>query len=349
MIQSNISIGETRIGNIGKNNSTIWNMNITSDQKIKILFKISYPMNNCGIITVCLKNNKTKTKYEITQKKLVLDESINIVKGTFTIKISNTSIKPAKYILQINTIEQTTEQIIEQIIDQANKIKSKKYAIMIGISDYININDLSFCDEDIVSWADYLSEIGYEFVILGDISSSYGKYKVTDLATETNVRNQIKLISDKIVNGDKFLFVSSGHGSGDGKGNSFLCCVDEDYKPQGEYTDKEFASDIQVIVNKGATVISFFDNCFSGGMLEEVCACDSQKVCALSTCTEDGYGFDENIHQHGAWTYAFLIQTICKLNPKPKNLGEAYKKALEIYPYKRGNLPQIKGNINLMF
>ena len=50
-----------------------------------------------------------------------------------------------------------------------------KYALIIGISDYKAISDLSFCDEDATDWYNYLSGEGYQITLLGDDTSSYPK------------------------------------------------------------------------------------------------------------------------------------------------------------------------------
>lgn len=342
----NVSINEIRVGNIGKNNNLEWKLNVKNDMCVRFSFKIYCPTNYRGQINVLIKNNLDVFNYALNQRNTTLNEVFSTTKGSLLVTTANTFVVPIKYNLQFTKVEKN-QQENQQYHQQT--AQNKKYALLVGISDYLYINDLSFCDEDVVSWADYLCGLGYEITILGDKTSCYGKYKVEGLATEENVRNNIKKIGNKISAGDKFLFISSGHGSGDGTGNSFLCCLEENGTPNGEYTDKEFASDVKHIVNNGATVITFFDNCYSGGMLDEVCQCDPTKVCALSTCTADGFGFDECTFQHGAWTYYFLIKTVCGTNPKPNNLGDAFDKAITMYPYKDGNLPQIRGNKTIMF
>lgn len=227
--------------------------------------------------------------------------------------------------------------------------KNKKYALLVGISDYLHINDLSYCDEDIISWGYYLKGLNYNMTFLGDKTSSYTPFILNGHAFESNIREQMRVIASKILPGDQFVFVSSGHGNGDGKGNSYLCCLDECCLPQGEYADKELATDIKMFTDRGATVIIFLDDCFSGGMLMEACACDNNKVCATSTCTENGYGFDVAHFGHGAWTYYFLIKTLHDPQMKNKTMIDNFHKAKSIYPYKGGNLPQIMGNGKLMF
>jgi len=188
---------------------------------------------------------------------------------------------------------------------QTNQIK--KYALVVSISDYLYIGDLSFCDEDAISWCDFLASENYQICLLGDMTSSYGKYKLNDLATEQNIHKYMKNISDKVNKGDQFVFITSGHGSGDGKGNSFICCLDMNTSPNGQYTDKEIASDIKLFTDKNVSCILFFDNCFSGGLIPEVIAVNNELVCAIATCTDNGCGFDVSEYSHGAWTHFFLI------------------------------------------
>ena len=230
---------------------------------------------------------------------------------------------------------------------QVANVSSKKYAILLGISDYRYINDLSFCDDDVVRWHEYLSEKDYNIVLLGDKTSSYGALSLDDYGTESNLRKHMSIISSKITPGDTFVFISSGHGNGDGRGNSYICCLDSSWSSNGKYTDRELAEDISKFVNNGANIICFFDNCYSGGMLNEVVNLKPSNVCAISTCKNDGYGFDVTKLSHGAWTHEFLIQTLMRTSYQ--NLGKVFDVAKRGYPYRSKNTPQIMGNHDLFF
>jgi hypothetical protein len=64
------------------------------------------------------------------------------------------------------------------------------YAIIVGISDYASINDLSYCDEDATDWYNFLAGQGYECHVYGDgHTSNYPRHDGT--ATESNVRSAI--------------------------------------------------------------------------------------------------------------------------------------------------------------
>ena len=76
----------------------------------------------------------------------------------------------------------------------------------------------------------------------------------------------LKIVKD----GDSVVIVTSGHGSGDGKGNSYICLYDcKTYdKLNGSYWDYELQADL-LSVKKIKTFI-FLDNCYSGGMLDNL-------------------------------------------------------------------------------
>lgn len=338
----------------------VWQYTCLTPQRINLDIQFLIPPILCrkmiNRITIIVTNKLTSNTfpmdgervYYITKTNLKMNDGIQLSEGNWFVKVISPDIYQYRYIIKLTKLHDIVQENTVSV-PVSIPVSNKKYALLVGISDYLYINDLEFCDEDMVSWCDYLTKLNYEIVLLGDKTSKYGKYKLNAYATEENIRKWIRSIADKVNKDDQFVFISSGHGGGDGKGNSFLCCLDESFRPQGEYTDKEFAIDIKRFTDKGAKVITFFDNCYSGGMLSEVCANHPENVCATSTCTENGYGFDVNVINHGAWTYYFLIKTLGDVNNPSKNVNDAFYKAIKIYPFTGGNLPQILGNGKLMF
>ena len=231
-----------------------------------------------------------------------------------------------------------------------NQIDGNKYAIVVGISDYMYMNDLKYCDDDAVLWCDYLSSKGYTIYLFGDGTNSYGSYVPINTATEVNVRKCVHEISEKIVSNDKFVFIDSGHGSSINKilGISLLCMVDANNIQEGLYYDTEFADDIKSMIIKNANVIIFTDACFSGGFIDNIMSMTTTNACILTTCTQKGYGYDVRDLKQGAWTYYLLIKTLMSFEP-PTNLLEAYKRAIVDYPYSGEDTPQIAGNGDLYF
>jgi hypothetical protein len=182
------------------------------------------------------------------------------------------------------------------------------YAVIDGISDYQAISDLSYCDEDATDWYNHLNGMGYECHVWGDGHTSdypvhHGK------ATEYNVRNDIQALAAVADAGDTVVYCTSGHGSGDGNGYAYLCMWDCDVGSNGydgDYTDDELAADISLCA-AGVNVFVFIDHCYSGGMGPELMALsNSQYIYCTTTCTDDGYGYDDPTHNNGAWTYYFL-------------------------------------------
>jgi hypothetical protein len=100
-----------------------------------------------------------------------------------------------------------------------------KYAILVGISDYQSISDLSYCDEDATDWYWQLDGLGYECHVYGDgHTSNYPRYDGT--ATEATVRADMQDLAAHAQSGDTVVFATSGHGSGNGYGSSYLCMWD---------------------------------------------------------------------------------------------------------------------------
>ena len=206
-----------------------------------------------------------------------------------------------------------------------------KYAIIVGISDYLSISDLSYCDEDATDWYNFLNGQGYECHVYGDgHTSNYPVY--TGDAYEATVRSAVQELANHAQAGDEVLFITSGHGSGDGNGNSYLCMYDCSGS-SGCYYDYELAADIGGF-GLDVNIMVFIDHCYSGGMGPELMNLN-QKIYCTTTCTEDGYGYDDPTHQNGAWTYEFLEKYWVG---SPTSSAESiYDQASASYPHSGGD------------
>jgi hypothetical protein len=349
-INPNVSMG----GNIFNSIVHQWKLNLIKRSSInfnaRLDLKLLKNMKGNIEIKILMLNNKSETElnnYILNSTNNNIVNNVELNPGTYYIQFSYSETLKISYRfnLKITAIIETIPQPQPQINTQINV--AKKYALIVSISDYLYISDLSYCDEDAVAWCNFLKNNNYEIFLLGDKTSTYSSHKINDYATEDNIKKYMSLISSKINKDDQFVFISSGHGSGDGKGNSFICCLDCSNNPNGQYTDKELALNIKNFTDKQAKVILFFDNCFSGGLIPELVVNSSQLVCATSTCTNNGYGFDVAAYKQGAWTYHFLIKTL--LNNPTSPINDIFTKALISYPYKAGNLPQLGGNGSLKF
>lgn len=218
-----------------------------------------------------------------------------------------------------------------------------KFALIVGISDYEKISDLSYCDEDASDWYNYLINIGYaseNIIVLGDTkTANYPKYD--GLATEYNIKYYINWLIN--IECDEICFITSGHGGGDGIGNSFNCawdCASGENGEDGYLDDFEFQAAFTGV--KASKVFVFMDHCYSGGMIPEFHAACGSKLYMTTTCTEDGYGYDVRTYSNGAWTYFFLEYALINhfgSNPLTA-MEDAFDYAIVSYPYGGGDTPQ---------
>lgn len=163
-------------------------------------------------------------------------------------------------------------------------------------------------------------------------------------ATEYTVKQALINMINSADSDDIICFISSGHGSGNGLGSSFLCMWDYGSGENGQdgaLYDTELAAILDdAVANK---IFVFLDHCYSGGFGPELMAMPNKlHVYLTTTCTANGYGYDDSTHKNGAWTYYFLEYTwINHYGANPNTSMEtifAYAKAN--YPYGGGDTPQ---------
>jgi hypothetical protein len=212
-----------------------------------------------------------------------------------------------------------------------------KYAIIVGISDYASINDLSYCDEDATDVYNKIYPMGYECRVYGDgHTANFPRHD--GKATEATVRAQIQGLAAIAKAGDTVVFATSGHGSGDGRGESYLCMYDCS-GTVGCYYDHELAADLGLFV-AGVNIFILVDHCYSGGLGPEIMALSNAAyIFMTTTCTENGYGYDEPTYQNGAWTYEFIEKTWIGFygGAVHQTMESVYTKAASTYPQTGGD------------
>jgi hypothetical protein len=188
-----------------------------------------------------------------------------------------------------------------------------KFAVIVGISNYKSINDLSFCDEDATDWFNYLVNVcGYAAAnirILGD-GGTYYPQACYGKATEANYKACLTWLFAH--SGAEVAFITSGHGSGDGAGESYLCawdCSSGESGEDGSFYDHELATLVGAAT--ASKIFIFIDHCYSGGLGPELMALSNKAAIFCSTtCTANGYGYDEPSVSNGAWTAQFVHTTL---------------------------------------
>jgi hypothetical protein len=139
---------------------------------------------------------------------------------------------------------------ISVTVDQsaAPETDVQKYAVIVGISDYKAISDLSYCDEDAADWYNFItSALGVpadHITVLGDThSNDYPQYD--GVATEANIKAALNNYVGIADDDDELYFITSGHGSGNGNWDSYICawdCGSGESGEDGDFTDNELAA-----------------------------------------------------------------------------------------------------------
>ena len=100
-----------------------------------------------------------------------------------------------------------------------------------------------------------------------------------------------------------------------------------------------------------AKLFVFIDHCYSGGIGPEMLSIGSKMYCT-TTCTEDGYGYDDPTHNNGMWTYWFLeAGLIGNFGSSPSTtMEQCFDWALSNYPKGGGDTPEeYDGNTGASF
>ncbi len=214
----------------------------------------------------------------------------------------------------------------------------KKYAVIYGISDYLNLTpddgDLTYCDEDANSWYLYLSSRGYECKVYGHLKASdYSLYSGT--ATEYNVSHAVRDMVAKADSNDYLCFIASGHAMpGDDLNEAAL--VMHDYgTPEGGmdglYWDTELAADFEDCV--AAQTFIYVDACLADAMGEVFSAPRSGHVMMVASSMGTPYSesWDYPQYSHGAWTYFFLLGGVQGTGHQTFDLAQVFTWAKEQY------------------
>jgi len=171
-----------------------------------------------------------------------------------------------------------------------------RYAIIIGISDYSGtVNDLDYCDDDAYEFADALP-VSYQKILL--IDGAAQRQEILDAIAE------VKALAGP---NDEVVFFYSGHGSisnydVDGDGERKDECI-----IPWECTSATFIWDGNLkaaFVGCQASIMFFFDSCYSGGMTD--LAGPGRLICMA--CGENQLSLESSTWQNGQFTYYFVDQ-----------------------------------------
>lgn len=111
---------------------------------------------------------------------------------------------------------------------------------IVGISNYVAINDLTYCDEDATDWYNYLSGLGYTIKLFGNGTNSCSQWD--GYATEYNIKTALADFIAQADENDIIIFASSSRGST--YSGKIICCWDYGLRENGKdgsFTDVETA------------------------------------------------------------------------------------------------------------
>ncbi|MCK5397108.1 MAG: caspase family protein, partial [Thermoplasmata archaeon] len=171
----------------------------------------------------------------------------------------------------------------------------EKYAVVVGISDYINnayIGDLQFCDDDAAEVRTSLLGAGYAVDLITDKS-----------ATKSAITGALASMAASEVAGDYVAFTYSGHG-GTSTGKYFICPADCTNVITTMLSKDEMQAEFDAYDSTHALI--FFDSCNSGG-LSSLSTPGGGTVCIMAAAANqyswDGAGTP--LLNNGVWTYYF--------------------------------------------
>jgi len=158
----------------------------------------------------------------------------------------------------------------------------KKYALVIGISDYQGTaNDLQYCDDDAMDWKSVLTGEGYTVTILTDTQ-----------ATAANIESKLTQLLAVEDADDYIVFTYSGHGSNAPGYGSCIISTDLYYMTHG-YFESFFAS------ADSHHIYFAFDACQIGGFKGLI---QTNRVGAFASNSRYSYDGDSSM-KNGVFTY----------------------------------------------
>ena len=213
---------------------------------------------------------------------------------------------------------------------------AKRYAIVVGISDYPGTgSDLQYADDDAMAMYNALIDVyGYKpanITRLTDMAASYGA-----------IQNAIGDVKDKAKAGDEVVFFFSGHGAKgkndpDGDGEKVdEAIVSHDGNPIGDF---KYIWDgyLRAWFSGFATdrIIFIFDSCLSGGMTDLAAP---YRVINMAT-TESGTGYESSYWGggHGQFTYYFVEQGMAGETDRYDSIPGPDVTVEEAFDYARAN------------
>jgi uncharacterized repeat protein (TIGR02543 family) len=165
------------------------------------------------------------------------------------------------------------------------------WAVIAGVSNYLYINDLSYCDDDVRDLSDILSPVW---------GSSHVRTLINSQASKANILDAIDWLADNAGPEDTVLFSFSGHGSD--YQNGYFCPYDSlTYSWANDISSSQLASAFQSV--QAGKVVIILDICHAGEFQSSMGT--SGRV-ILMACRSYETSQESGYLQNGVFTYYIL-------------------------------------------
>ena len=224
------------------------------------------------------------------------------------------------------------ETLLEVVVNPTVVPVSEVWSLVIGISDYSDVEDLSFASKDAEAMAQWLLDVGVpssNIRLLTDQQQTLENGLESRVASLVNVREALGWLRQHASQDDLVLIHFSGHGyQGADDGTDEADGLDEFFvlhdtrataRDDTALRDDEFGRFLDRIASEH--VLVFFDSCYSGGLSRSLTPGEQSESEApdlftdlalegrliLSASEEGSDAFESPQLEHGVFTY-FLLQ-----------------------------------------
>ncbi|MEN6491642.1 MAG: caspase family protein, partial [Rectinema sp.] len=177
----------------------------------------------------------------------------------------------------------------------ASTLGGNKYAVVVGINDYINGSDLNYCVADAESMKKMLEDAGWT---VNPITAESGE-AIKKNATKSAIETALKSVPAETTT---FLFYYSGHGSIDYSDDAYIVPSDYDGSVSSLISATEFSGWLDSVTATNKSVI--LDSCYSGGFVDAGDSVDAvpgdSAFMQTSTAADMFFRFGELLAQNAA-------------------------------------------------
>ena len=195
--------------------------------------------------------------------------------------------------------------IFATVFGLAGVVNAERYAILVGVNEYVDDGNLNFAVQDVEALRDVLLLIGYRQENVYCLTSGS---PVPTLPIKSTIEFVIKTVLAKAKPGDTVIIVMSGHGTEE-NGEACFC-------PMDTRTQKDLVSINDIVKNfggcKATNKLMIVDACRPtmklppGFQPMQPLVSPAEGVMLLQSCAKGETSIESGLYKHGIFTYALL-------------------------------------------